>query len=105
MSKMPPLKRSLKIVLKLKANSLKILVDKNKNIDDYSSWPVWSCEVSAFDWEYSDEEHCFVIEGEVTVIGPENTVRIVPGDYVVFPKGMKCSWDVHKPIRKYYTFK
>ena len=102
---MPPSKKSLKITLTLKTNSLKIFIDKNKNIEDYSSWPIWSCEVSAFDWKYSDEEHCFVIEGEVTVIGPENTVRIVAGDYVVFPKGMKCSWDVHKPIRKYYTFR
>lgn len=99
------MKRLLKIALGMKRNSLKIVVDKSKNIDDYSSWPVWSCEVSAFDWEYGEEEHCLVIEGEVTVNGPENTVQIVPGDYVIFPKGLKCSWDVHKPIRKYYTFK
>ena len=84
---------------------MKIVIEKNKSIDDYGNWPIWSCELSSFEWEYDQEEHCLIIEGEVTVIGSENTVRIVPGDYVIFPKGLKCIWEVHKPIRKHYTFK
>ena len=84
---------------------MKIEIIKNKNLDDYTAWPIWTCEPSEFDWEYPEEEHCYVIEGEVTVEGSENTVAIVPGDYVVFPKGLKCFWRVHKPIKKHYTFK
>ena len=84
---------------------MKIKVIENKNLSDFQSWPIWECEPSKFDWTYSDEEHCFVIEGEVTVIGPENTVEIKSGDYVIFPKGLSCVWKVHKPIKKHYTFK
>ena len=84
---------------------MKIKVIENKNLSDFQSWPIWECEPSKFDWTYSDEEHCFVIEGQVTVIGPENTVEIKSGDYVIFPKGLSCVWEVHEPIKKYYTFK
>ena len=84
---------------------MKIIILKNKKIDDYKSWPIWECGINKFDWEYTQEEHCYIIKGEVTVEVVENTVTISPGDYVIFPKGLQCSWDVHKPIKKYYTFK
>ena len=84
---------------------MKIEIIKNKNIDDYNSWPIWTCEPSEFDWEYDQEEHCYVIEGKVQVTGSVNTVEIESGDYVIFPKGLKCTWKVFDPIKKYYTFK
>ena len=84
---------------------MKIKIIKNKNILDYKTWSIWECAPSQFDWMYNDEEHCFIIEGEVVVKGSENTVRIIPGDYVIFQKGLKCNWEVIKPIKKYYTFK
>ena len=27
-----------------------------------------------------------------------------PGDYVVFPKGMKCRWQIKQDVRKHYNF-
>ena len=84
---------------------MKIEVIKNKNIKDYISWGIWTCDSSEFEWEYSEEEHCYIIEGEVTVEGSENTVDIIAGDYVIFPKGLKSFWRVKKPIKKHYTFK
>ena len=67
-------------------------------------WPIWTCEVSEFDWEYSDEEACLLLEGEVEVSSEFETVRFSAGDYVVFPKGLKCRWKVMQPIRKHYSF-
>jgi len=29
------------------------------------NWPTWSCEVSDFPWEYSDQETCFLLDGDV----------------------------------------
>ena len=55
--------------------------------------------------EYDQEEHCYIIEGRVQVVGPENTINVESGDYIIFPKGLKCNWNVTKPIKKYYTFK
>ncbi len=69
------------------------------------SWSTWTCEPSTFDWEYFDTETCYIIEGEVTVETDTGKVDIKPGDLVTFPKGLKCVWDVKKPIRKVYTFK
>ena len=67
-------------------------------------WPIWTCEVSEFDWEYSDEEACLLLEGEVEVSSELETVRFSAGDYVVFPKGLKCRWKVMQPVRKHYSF-
>ncbi len=67
-------------------------------------WPIWTCEVSEFDWEYSDEEACLLLEGKVEVSSEFETVRFSAGDYVVFPKGLKCRWKVIKPVRKHYSF-
>ena len=67
-------------------------------------WPIWTCEVSEFDWEYSDQETCLLLEGEVEVSSEFETVRFSAGDYVVFPKGLKCRWKVMQPVRKHYSF-
>lgn len=31
------------------------------------TWGTWGCGISTFPWTYSDEEWCFILEGEVTV--------------------------------------
>ncbi len=68
-------------------------------------WPVWEKEVSRFDWSYAVAESCYILAGEVTVTpaGGE-PVRIVAGDFVTFPAGMDCVWDVTAAIRKHYSF-
>ncbi len=71
------------------------------------TWPVWSCDVSEFEWEYTQTEKCLLIEGQVTVTDcPEtgNAITFGPGDYVIFPNGLKCIWKVEKPVRKHYDF-
>ncbi len=68
-------------------------------------WPVWSCGVSQFPWSYEEREVCYFLEGEVVVTpdGGEG-VAIGAGDLVTFPEGMKCKWEVKKPVRKHYKF-
>ena len=78
--------------------------DKEIEARKIFSWPVWSCDVSEFDWEYSDEESCLLLDGEVEVKSEFETVRFSAGDFVVFPKGLKCYWKVISPVRKHYTF-
>ena len=68
------------------------------------SWPIWSCEVSEFDWEYDQQESCLLLEGEVEVSSDIETVKFGVGNFVVFPKGLKCRWKVIKPVRKHYSF-
>ena len=75
------------------------IVEKN-----IRSWPIWTCDVSEFDWEYSEQESCLLLEGDVEVSGNFETVRFSSGDFVVFPKGLKCHWKIIKSVRKHYTF-
>ncbi len=69
------------------------------------SWGIWEKEPSEFDWAYTNEEHCYIIEGRAEVESNEGTVTIEKGDYVVFPVGLKCRWKVTKALRKYYDFR
>ena len=84
---------------------MNITIIKNKNILDYENWKIWECAPSQFDWTYSEEEHCFIIKGEIVVLYADQKINISPGDYVIFPKGLKCYWKVLEPVKKYYTFK
>ena len=68
------------------------------------SWPIWTCGVSEFDWEYEDQESCLLLEGTVEVKTDFETVNFSEGDYVVFPKGLKCRWKITSPVRKHYNF-
>ena len=68
------------------------------------NWPIWTCEVSEFPWKYDVEESCLILEGEVYVAAGSDTVQIKAGDFVIFPRGLACVWQVTKPIRKHYQF-
>jgi len=87
----------------------KITVEKpsEKKLDEMGvrSWPVWTKEASTFDWFYDDKESCYLLEGEVTVTTADGeTVRFGQGDFVVFPEGLDCTWEITKPVRKHYQF-
>ena len=49
-------------------------------------------------------ESCFILDGKVIVTTDHEKVTIVPGDFIVFPKGLSCRWRVLKTIRKHYSF-
>lgn len=70
------------------------------------SWPIWSCRKSTFDWDYTQQETCLILEGRVVVKdrpGPES-VSFGPGDMAIFPKELKCVWQVDEPVKKHYKF-
>ncbi len=70
-----------------------------------SSWPIWEKEASQFPWEYDEKETCMILEGDVEVTSEEGKkFHFKGGDWVVFPKGMKCKWNIKKPVRKHYNF-
>lgn len=70
------------------------------------SWPIWEKETSRFDWHYSETEMCYILEGKVTVKTKDGkSVSFGAGDFVIFPKGLDCVWDIKEPVRKHYNFK
>jgi len=68
------------------------------------AWPIWQCEPSKFDWVYTEKETCLVLEGKVTVTDGKDSVSFGPGDLVVFPEELECTWNVQEPVRKHYNF-
>jgi len=74
---------------------------KTKGIDN---WPIWTKEVSRFDWTYSGDEECYILEGEFSVETDEGIVNIKPCDFVTFRDGLSCIWDIKYPVKKHYNF-
>jgi uncharacterized cupin superfamily protein len=69
------------------------------------SWPVWEKEVSRFDWHYDETEECYLLSGKVTVETAEGSVNFGKGDFVSFPRGLSCVWNIKAPVRKHYNFR
>lgn len=55
--------------------------------------------------EYGRTEQVYILEGEV-IITPdgEPSVTIIPGDYVIYPKGLKCNHKVTEDLRQRYAY-
>jgi uncharacterized protein len=69
------------------------------------NWPIWTKETSVFDWEYDSREQCYFLAGRVSVQCADGTVaEFGQGDFVTFPKGLRCTWTVHEDVRKHYQF-
>ena len=89
---------------------MKVEVKKPKREDmekeGVFSWPTWEKEVSRFDWHYDNTEECYLLEGKV-VVETEDSGRVAfgKGDFVTFPKGLSCIWDIKEPVKKHYNFK
>ncbi len=69
-------------------------------------WGTWEKEPSTFDWNYDEQETCLILEGSasVTSMDKKQSAKFGPGDWVVFPQGLKCVWTIKEKIKKRYKF-
>ena len=85
--------------------TVKYLSEKEILKKEVRSWPTWSCEVSEFPWEYIEQESCYILEGQVDITTEDGEiVSIGPGDFVIFPRGLKCEWKVQESVLKHFFF-
>ncbi|KAF0201380.1 MAG: hypothetical protein FD170_2697 [Bacteroidetes bacterium] len=68
-------------------------------------WPIWEKEISRFSYVYEEEELCYFLEGIVVIETEQGATTIKKGDYITFPKGLSCVWDIKEPVRKHYLFR
>lgn len=70
------------------------------------SWGTWGCGVSKFPWTYDQSESCYLLAGKVTVTPTDGRkpVTVGEGDFVTFPAGMSCTWDVTEAVNKHFMF-
>ncbi len=70
------------------------------------AWPIWEKEVSKFEWHYDETEECLLLKGKVTVETEDGQkVSFGKGDFVTFPKGLSCTWEIKEPVKKHYNFR
>jgi len=88
---------------------MEIKVEKLSNIElekrGVFGWPIWTKDVSKFDWHYNETEECYILEGKVTVTTKGGGVTFGKGDFVTFPDGLDCAWNIVEPVKKHYNFK
>lgn len=69
------------------------------------SWPIWTKEVSEFDWNYNEKETCLILKGKAEVTSKDGEkASFGAGDFVIFPVGLECTWKIIEPIEKKYKF-
>ena len=73
-------------------------------IAEAKTWGDWSKEPSEFPWSYDQTETCYILAGKATVTGAGQEVNFGIGDWVIFPKGLQCTWKIHQTIKKKYKF-
>jgi len=88
--------------MEIKKRKLTPIEIENMGIE---SWPIWEKEKSVFDWYYDTAEQCYIIQGKVIVhYGDGESIEIEKGDFVEFPAGLKCRWEIVEGLKKHYNF-
>ncbi|OFX41280.1 MAG: cupin [Bacteroidetes bacterium GWA2_32_17] len=82
--------------------TIKQLDEKEFHKLGIKNWPIWEKEISKFSWNYENEEQCYFIEGDATVLAKGNIYKIKKGDFVIFPKGLSTRWVILEPVKKHY---
>ena len=82
----------------------KVRKPTEKEIKEAEIWPIWEKEESEFSWEYDEKETCLILNGKALVHTPQERVEFGKGDFVIFPKGLKCTWKIEQKIKKHYKF-
>jgi uncharacterized cupin superfamily protein len=69
-------------------------------------WGTWGCLPGKFPWSYGENESCYLLSGKVTVtpIDGRPAATFGKGDFVTFPAGLSCEWDVTEAVQKHYKF-
>ncbi len=71
-----------------------------------TSWSIWDKEISTFEWHYDEPETCYILSGRAQVKSKDEKkcIDFQAGDFVHFPKGLTCIWNITQSIKKYYQF-
>lgn len=85
--------------MQVKVEALSMQDAKTRGITD---WPVWEREASRFPWQYDTREECYILRGRARIETEDGNIEIEEHDFVVFPAGLECVWDIQEPISKHY---
>ncbi len=84
---------------------MKVRKPNEEEIKQTQDWGTWEKGVSKFPWYYEQKEICYILEGEAIVHDKAgNKIKFTEGDLVEFEKGLECTWEITKPVKKKYLF-
>ncbi len=66
------------------------------------SWPTMEYDEEKFEVFYDKTEQCYIVSGEATIVSEFESITVKPGDFLTFPAGLECVWDVDSRIKKYF---
>lgn len=82
-----------------------VISPDTQQLEEVSQWPVWEKEPSEFDWDYTEKEVFYILEGAANLssaIGLQQSLKA--GDLVTVEQGIVVHWQITAPIRKHYKF-
>ena len=96
-------------VLRMAGKEIEVISQPSKGFLEQKgvfSWGTWGCDASTFPWTYSDNESCYLLKGQVTVTPTDGRkpATFGKGDFVTFPAGMSCTWEVSEAVSKHFLF-
>jgi uncharacterized cupin superfamily protein len=65
-------------------------------------WPIAVHDEEKFECFYNKTEQCYIIAGEATIVTEFESITVKAGDFITFPAGLECIWDVDSRIRKHF---
>lgn len=84
---------------------ISVITPNAEQLSEVTQWPVWEKEPSTFDWDYTEKEVFYILEGEAFLTsecGIEQ--RLKAGDLVTVEPGIVVQWQIIETVRKHYKF-
>lgn len=74
-----------------------------EEVDEAVNWDIWTKKPAVFDWHYEEEETCLILEGFAIITTEDGeSIEICEGDWVIFPEGLDCTWEIKEKIVKHF---
>lgn len=65
---------------------------------------IWSSDAGKWSLTYSEDEFCYIIEGEAVITDSEGvSERVVAGDAFCIPAGFSGTWETIGSVKKFYS--
>ena len=65
---------------------------------------IWASDAGKWSLTYSEDEFCYIIEGEAVITDSEGgSERVVAGDAFCIPAGFEGTWETIGSVKKFYA--
>ncbi|MFI2811909.1 cupin domain-containing protein [Microbulbifer sp. JSM ZJ756] len=65
---------------------------------------IWSSDAGKWELTYSEDEYCYIIEGEAAITDSDgHSERVATGDAFCIPAGFRGTWETLGSVKKFYA--